>query len=296
MDEALVVFDGHSMMHRCFHAGKRQLALDGTEVGAALTLLDQLVRLLGKMRARHLVMAFDPGGPLLRHRIAPDYKSTRKPTDPELLPQFAVIREAVEALGIPTVCVDGYEADDCIATLTHRARAEGLPTWLVALDKDLFQLVTDEAPTVRMFVLASKEVIDEAAVTERIGVTPRQALDYFALVGDSGDHIAGVKGVGPKAAATLLGAFGSLDGIFAHLDDIPLLDLRGAGRLPLRLLDGKADAERARQLLALHRDVPLPFGSLRDDRRWTGPSAGADAVFAALDDDRALTAARRLRP
>ena len=80
MSESLVVFDGHSMMHRCFHAGKRQLDLAGHEVGAVLTLLDQLVRLLGKMRARHLVMTFDPGGPLFRHQLAPDYKSTRKPT------------------------------------------------------------------------------------------------------------------------------------------------------------------------------------------------------------------------
>ena len=294
MSESLVVFDGHSMMHRSFHAGKRQLDTRNREVGAVLTMLDQIVRLLGKMRARHLVMAFDPGGPLHRHELAPDYKAHRKPTDPELLPQFDIAREAVEALGIPTVRVEGFEADDAIASLTDRARSEGLPTWIIGLDKDLYQLVTDEDPTVRMFVLATKEVIDEAAVSDRIGVPPRAALDYYALVGDSGDHIAGVKGVGPKAASTLLQAFGSLDGIFDHLDDIPQLDLRGAGRLPLRLLDGRGAATHAQQLLALRRDVPLGFASLRQELLWRGPAAGADALFAELDDDRALVGARRL--
>ena len=296
MSDALVVFDGHALMHRAFHAGQRQLAADNREVGAVLTLCDHLVGLLGKMRARHLVMAFDPGGTLFRHELAPDYKSTRKPTDPELLPQFEWVKEAVAALGVPTVCVEGFEADDCIATLVDQARAEGLPTWIIGLDKDLYQLVTDTDPTVRMFVLSSKKVIDEAAVVERLGVPPSAALDYYALVGDSGDHIAGIKGVGPKAASTLLQAFGSLQGIFEHLDDIPLLELRGAGRLPLKLLDGRDAASRARQLLTLRRDVPLGLGTLRTTLHWTGPTADADAVFGALGDDRALRVARSLSP
>jgi DNA polymerase-1 len=292
MSDALVVFDGHALMHRAFHAGQRQLAADGREVGAVLTLCDHLVRFLSKMRARHLVMAFDPGGPLFRHDIAADYKSTRKPTDPELLPQFDWVKEAVQALGVRTVCVDGFEADDCIATVVHQARAEGLPAWIIGLDKDLFQLVTDDDPPVRMFVPSTKRVVDEAAVAERLGVPPAAALDYYALVGDSGDHIAGIKGVGPKAATALLQAFGSLEGIFDHLDDIHRLDLRGAGRLPLRLLAGRDAAHLARRLLALRTDVPLGLGSLRTTLRWMGPSAEADAVFAALGDDRALRVAR----
>mgnify|MGYP000253237467 CR=1 FL=1 len=297
MSEALVVFDGNALMHRAFHAGQRQLALDGREVGAVLTLCDHLVGLLRKMRSRHLVMAFDPGGRLHRHDLAEDYKATRKPTDPELAPQLAWARDAVRALGVPTVCVERFEADDVIATLVARAREEGLPTWIIGLDKDLYQLVTDSDPTVRMFVLSRKEVIDEAAVTRRLGVPPAAALDYYALVGDSGDHIAGVKGVGPKAAKTLLQAFGSLEGIFAHLDDIPQLDLRGAGRLPLKLLAERDAADRARALLTLRDDVPLPFdGPLATALRWTGPTAEADALFASLDDDRALRVARSLAP
>ncbi len=295
MSEALVIFDGHAMMHRCFHAGRRQLAPDHREVGAVITLCDQLVGLLGKMRARHMVMAFDPGGRLFRHDLAADYKSNRKPTDPELLPQLDWVKDAVEALGVRTVCVEGFEADDCIATLTKRARAEGLSTWIVGLDKDLYQLVTDADPTVRMFVMPSKTVIDEAAVVERLGVPPSAALDYFSLVGDSADHISGVKSVGPKAASALLQAYGSLEGIYANLDAIPLLDLRGAGRLPLRLLDGRADAERSKALLQLRFDVPVDLASVRQDLRWTGPSASADAVFADLGEDRPLRIARGLR-
>lgn len=292
-NEDLVIFDGHAMMHRCFHGGRRYTSPDGREVGALLTLCDQLAALLGKMRSRHIVMAFDPGGPLHRHALAADYKAQRKPTDPDLLPQFPWVRQAVEALGIHTVCVDGFEADDCIATLTLAARTEGMGTWIIGLDKDLYQLVTDGDPPVRMFVLPRK-VIDEAGVVDRIGVPPTCALDYFALVGDSADNITGVKSVGPKAAAALLRAYGSLEGIFANLDAIPLLDIRGAGRLPLRLLAGRADAERARALLRLRVDVPLVLDAIRTDLHWTGPRADADAVFAALGDDSTLWAVRDL--
>ncbi|MCA9489214.1 MAG: hypothetical protein KC621_04810 [Myxococcales bacterium] len=284
MADDLVILDGHAMLHKAYHAVPKREDPDGTEVGAVLAVCGQLTWLLRKMRSRHLVMALDPGGPTFRHALFADYKAHRGATPDDLGPQLARLPAAVEALGIRTVCVPGFEADDCIATLVRQGREEGFACWMVGVDKDLFQLVTDHDPPVRLFVLKTREVIDEAAVIERIGVAPSRAVDYYALVGDSSDNVRGAATVGPKAAATLLQHFPDLEAIFADLHAIPSLDTRGARRLPLRLLKARAVIELARRLVRLRDDVPLPFASLREPLAWTGPAADAGAVFAALGD------------
>ncbi len=294
--DALVILDGNAMLHACYHAVPKRMALDGDEVGAVIAVCGQLTWLLGKMSSRHVVVAFDPGGRLFRHGLAEGYKDGRRATPDDLKPQFGRVREAIEALGITTVCVDGFEADDCIATLIERGRGEGFACWMVGVDKDLYQLVTDEPPPVRLFVLKTRTVIDVAAVQQRIGVRPDQAVDYFALVGDASDNVGGVKSVGPKAAAALLQRFGTLEGIYADLHAITSLDVRGAGRLPLRLLRGRADAEKARELVRLRRDVPLELGPLQQAAAWCGPRPEADTFFADLGDATALIAARRVAP
>lgn len=290
---ALVILDGHAMLHKAWHAAPKRQGADGAEVGAVLAVCGQLAWLLRKMRSRHLVMALDPGGPTFRHALAADYKAHRAPPADALVSQLALLPRAVEALGIPTVCVPGFEADDCIATLVGRARAEGLACWMVGIDKDLFQLVTDAPPAVRLFVLKTRTVIDEAAVIARIGVPPSRAVDYFALVGDASDHVRGAPGVGPKAAAALLQRFEDLEAMFADLHAIPRLDVRGAGRLPLRLLKARDALALARRLVRLRDDVPLALGPLRESLAWRGPRPGADALFEALGDPRPLADARR---
>ncbi len=296
MSDALIILDGNAMLHKTFHATDGRVAPDGVEVGAVLGVCGQLTWLLQKMRSRHVVMAFDPGGPVFRHELAADYKGNRSETPEDLVPQLALVQEAVAALGVATVCVPGFEADDCIATLTELGREEGLACWMVGIDKDLFQLVTDAEPVVRLFVVKGRTVIDEAAVVEKIGVPPSRAVDYFALVGDASDNISGVPSVGPKAASELLKRFDSLEAIYANLHEVTSLDVRGAGRLPLRLLAGRKAAELARELVRLRTDVPLGLGDLRASTLWTGPRADADALFARLGDDRALVAARALSP
>jgi DNA polymerase-1 len=293
MTDALVILDGHAMLHRCYHAAPKRLDRRGVEVGAVLAACGQLAWLLGRMRSRHVVMALDPRGPTVRHQIDPEYKAHRAEAPEDLAPQLELLPRAVEALGVRTVCAPGFEADDVIATLVERGRSEGFACWMVGIDKDLFQLVTDEAPTVRLFVLKTRTVIDEAAVTERIGVPPSRAVDYYALVGDASDNIRGARAVGPKAATALLQRFGSLEGVFDNLLSIGQLDVRGAGRLPLRLLNARKDIERARQLVRLRRDVALDLGPLREALAWEGPRVEADALFDDLGDPAALRSARR---
>lgn len=294
MGEALVILDGNTMLHRCYHAAPKIRAPDGREVGAVLAVCGQLVWLLQKMRSRHIVVAFDPGGPVFRHAIAPDYKAGRPESPEDLRPQLDLLYEAVAAIGIATVRVPNFEADDCIATLVALGRAEGFDCWVVGVDKDLYQIITDTPPVVRLFVLKTRTIIDEAAVKERIGVLPRQAVDYFALVGDSVDNITGVPSVGPVAAAALLQRFDTLEGIYGNLHAITALDVRGAGKLPLRLLGGRKEAELARQLVRLRSDVPLDLGPLRQSTAWMGPRACAEVLFHELGDITALKAARAL--
>lgn len=294
MAEALVILDGNTMLHRCYHAAPKRSAPDGREVGAVLAACGQLVWLLKKMRSRHIVAAFDPGGTLFRHTISPSYKAGRPESPPDLRPQIDLLREAFGALGVATVCVPGFEADDCIATLTAQGRTEGFSCWVVGVDKDIYQLITDVDPPVRLFVLKTREVIDEAAVKERIGVPPSKAVDYFALTGDAADNISGVESVGPKAAEALLQRFDSLEEIYSDLHAVTALDVRGAGRLPLRLLHGRKDAELARQLVRLRSDVPLGLGPLRESAAWRGPRESAAALFEALGDGSALSTALSL--
>jgi DNA polymerase-1 len=168
-----------------------------------------------------------------------------------------------------------------MATLAARARAQGHPVWLVSPDKDLFQLVTAAPPAVRIWRPWRREIIDAAAVERALGVPAAAAVDWFALVGDSSDHIAGVRGVGPKAATTLLQAFGSLEGLYARLADVPSLRIRGAAALRERLAAGRHEAELAQRLVTLRADAPLPMAEpLAVAGRWRGPRPDADTRLA----------------
>ena len=284
------LLDGTSMLHRALHAAPPTLAADGAEVGAVLGLVSQLVALMRKARTGHWIMVFDAPGPCFRHRIDASYKAGRPPPPPELTSQLELAVSVCGALGLLTLQVDDVEADDVIATLTHLARAEGHDTWVVSPDKDLLQLVRDEQPSTAIFHPQTRQRIDEAAVMDRLGVSPAQAVAYFALTGDSSDNISGVKGVGPKAAQALISTFTSLDGVYAHLDDVPNLGVRGAKALQRKLEDGREGAYLAQRLLCLRTDVTLDIheGPLAASARWHGITPESRPLFDRLGDHQPL--------
>lgn len=280
MSEHACLIDGTAYLFRGYYSVRPMTAPDGTPVNAVAGLGNALVRVLRERRPTHVAVAFDAGRFNFRHRIDPAYKANRGDPPDDLVPQFDLARQLTEAMGLATYCVEDFEADDVLATLTTHALEARLPVLLVSGDKDLGQLLQ---PGVAQYDLGRGESWTGEDLPARMGVRWDQICDLLALAGDSSDNIPGVRGVGPKAATALLGALGSVDGIYAQLDAVAALPVRGARTLRDRLEAGRAAAERCRQLAAVRRDVPLDTGTPRGAAlRWIGPDTRRLGEFTSL--------------
>jgi len=281
--QEIVVIDGTAVLFRAYYGAPDAEAPDGTPIGAVLGTSRTLVELMGRARTTHVIIVFDAGQRTFRNDIDAAYKANRVAPPPDLVPQFDLVQEMVQALGFRTLCVPGFEADDLMATVARRAAEQGWGTWLVSPDKDLFQLIDDGPPAIRAFHWHTRTVVDAAGVVERLGVAPPLAVDFFALVGDSSDNVQGVRGVGAKAASALVNAFGDLEAIYTNLDAVPLLEVRGAKSLRDKLEAQRETAELALRLVTLDHDVAIavdePLGAWS---AWPGPVPTADAFFARL--------------
>ena len=241
------IIDGSSYIYRAFYAIRRLANSRGMATQAVYGFLTMLLKVLREKKPDYLCVVFDAPGRNFRHELSEDYKATRQSIPEELIPQIPYIKRVVTYLGAPQLELAGYEADDLIASLTRWAAPFEVDVVLVSGDKDLHQLVCD--PVVRQWDPQNDRVLDEQAVFERFGVTPRQIVDYLALVGDTSDNVRGVKGVGAKTASGLLQKWGSLENIYAHLGEVTPPSL---GR---KLSDGRLDASTSRELVSLRFDV-----------------------------------------
>jgi DNA polymerase I len=242
------LIDGSGFIFRAFHALPPLTRPDGTPVGAVLGFCNILLKLLQDHQPQRLAVIFDAGRQTFRHGIYPDYKANRPPPPPELIPQFALIREACRAFHIPLVEQEGYEADDILATYAREATQRGCEVTLVSSDKDLMQLV---GPHVRLYDPLKNRPIGEEQVIEKFGVPPGQVVDVQALIGDKSDNVPGVPGIGVKTAAELIQQFGTLENLYQHVDDIP------QPRRRTMLLDNRALAFLSKQLVTLKQDMCL---------------------------------------
>ncbi|MGA2025909.1 MAG: DNA polymerase I [Syntrophobacteraceae bacterium] len=246
------IIDGSSYIYRAFYAIRRLTNSRGMATHAVYGFVTMLLKMMRERRPDYICVVFDASGPNFRHELYDAYKATRQVTPEELISQIPYIKKAVRYLGAPQMELQGYEADDLIATLTHWASARGLEVVVVSGDKDLHQLIQD--PVVRQWDPQNDRVFTELVVLERFGVAPGQMADYLALVGDTTDNIPGVKGVGGKTASQLLTKWGSLDGIFAHLNEISPDSLRQ------KLSAGNSIACLSRELVSLRLDVLIDKG------------------------------------
>jgi len=214
-----------------------------------------MVMLLRDQSPSGMAVAFDRPEPTFRDEVVPDYKGNRPDTPDLLVPQFALVREVLAAMGIPMVEIAGFEADDVLATLATQARDAGRDVVVVSGDRDTFQLVED--PHVKVMYtrrgLSDTVVYDEAGILERTGVPPRQYPVLAALRGDPSDNLPGVPGVGEKTAAKLVTTYGDLDGILAHLDEL-------TPKLRENLAGHAEGVRRNALVIPLRRDVELPLG------------------------------------
>lgn len=212
-----------------------------------------------------------------RNDIYPAYKSNRELPPPELEYQLDACRRFTEALGIRCFASDTWEADDLIGTLAARAAVEGMPVTIVTRDKDLAQVVGEHD---LLWDYAADKVLDRAGIHARYGVWPEQFVDLQALTGDAVDNIPGVAGVGAKSAVALLAHFGDLDQLYARLDEVPWMKLRGAKRVLHKLEAGRESAFLSRELARIVRDAPLD--TTLDALAWSGIDRAA--LEAVLDE------------
>ena len=221
---------------------------DGTPVNAVFGFIKMLMKVIEDMDAEYVAVILDKGRLTFRNEIYADYKANRPPPPDELIPQFALVREATQALNVACVEMEGFEADDLIATYARRAREAGKEVTIVSSDKDLMQLV---GPGVVMWDAMKNRTIGPDQVVEKFGVGPDRVVDVQALAGDSSDNVPGVAGIGEKTAALLINEYGDLDTVLARAGEIKQPKRRQA------LLDEAEMARVSRRLVTLDDDVPI---------------------------------------
>ncbi|MCY4503930.1 MAG: DNA polymerase I, partial [Alphaproteobacteria bacterium] len=250
-DEAprhVFLVDGSGYIFRAFHGLPPMTRPDGTPVNAVYGFTTMLMKLVEDTDADRIAVVFDVARTTFRNDIYADYKANRSDPPPELVPQFALIREAVRALNLQVAELPGYEADDVIATYARRAAKIGAEVTIVSSDKDLMQLVDER---ISLFDPVKQRRIGEAEVVERFGVPPEKVVDVQALAGDSSDNVPGVPGIGVKTAAQLIVEYGDLDTILARAGEI---------RQPKRrnnLIEFADQARVSRELVLLRDDAPV---------------------------------------
>lgn len=248
----LVLIDAHALIHRAYHALPPMSTRGGQPTGAVYGFTATLLKVFSGLKPTHVVAAFDMPGPTFRHKLDPNYKAHRQKVDQELIDQFAPVRDVVEAFNIPIIDKAGFEADDIIGTLTQQLNSE-MAKVIVTGDMDVLQLVDENTSVFTLKRgLADTVLYDQALVREKYGFGPELLADYKGLCGDPSDNIPGVAGIGEKTAQELVGKYGTLENIFAHLPDLPK-------RARARLAGHEHEALDSRTLATIVRDVPVLF-------------------------------------
>ncbi len=217
------LIDGSGYIFRAYHAlPPLTRQKDGLPIGAVSGFCNMLFKLLNDMKGpekpTHLAVIFDRSEVTFRNEIYPKYKAQRPPAPEDLVPQFPLIREATRAFGAPAVDMEGFEADDLIATYAREAARRGAVVRIVSSDKDLMQLIVDDQ--IELYDPMKSKLLGPEAVLEKFGVTPDKVIDVQALMGDSVDNVPGAPGIGPKTAAELIDMFGTLEAVLERAAEI----------------------------------------------------------------------------
>ncbi len=248
--QKLAIIDAHALIHRGYHALPPMSSPMGLPTNAAYGFTAMLLKMIATVKPTHVIAAFDMKGPTFRHEQYAEYKAHRKAAPDDLVVQFDIVRDIVRAFGIPVLEKKGYEADDVIGTIVSRL-AGSIPIVVITGDMDTLQLVDEHVSVFTLKRGISDTVLyTPALVREVYGFDPIYIPDYKGLAGDPSDNIKGVAGIGTKTAKELVGAFGGLESIFEHSEEV-------SPRAKKRLVGKEKDAFASRALATIHRNVPI---------------------------------------
>ena len=250
----LILLDAYALIYRAFYALMRSPRINskGFNTSTIMGFVNTLNDILEKEHPTHIAIAFDPHGPTFRHEAYPAYKAQRDKTPEGIQESVPIIKDIIKAYGITIFEESGYEADDVIGTLATQAAEKGFETYMVTPDKDYCQLVTDHIHIIHpSHGKNNAEILGPADVIEKYGLTrPSQVIDMLGLMGDAVDNVPGCPGVGQKTAVNLIQQFGSIEGIYQHLDDIK-------GKLKEKIAESKEQVLFSKFLVTIKTDVPL---------------------------------------
>jgi DNA polymerase-1 len=251
--QLLLLFDGHALVHRAFHAlPPLTQPKTGELVNAVYGFASTLLKVFADFKPTHWAVAFDRPTPTFRHEMFEEYKAQRPATPEELRSQIKKVHQLVEAFHIPVFEIDGFEADDVLGTLSKQADEQGIETIIVTGDNDMLQVVLPRVKALAPRRTFTDTILyDEEAVEQKYGIKPEQLADLKALAGDVSDNIPGLPGVGEKTATKLLQQYGSLPGIYDHIEDIT------PSKLQDTLREYRTQAFQSKELSTIVKDVPI---------------------------------------
>lgn len=269
----LVLIDGNSLINRAFYATPPLSAKDGTPTNAVYAFVNMLVRIIGDIKPRYMLVAFDRKEPTFRHEMYADYKGTRKPMPEDLRPQIDLMKKVLDTMGISRYEQAGIEADDIIGSMAKRYKGD---TIIITGDKDSFQLV-DETTSVYFTRrgITETEIYSNENFKEKTGIEPIQIIDLKSMMGDSSDNIPGIAGVGEKTALSLVEKYGSLENLYAHIDEL-------SGKLKEKVENSKDIAYLSKTLATINVKLDIPVKD--EDMGYSFPfGAATKKLFIDLD-------------
>ncbi len=267
--DTVFILDSYGLIFREYYAFFSHPLTDskGQNVSALFGFFRNLNILLKNFNPRYFVAALDSTTPTFRHEQFKEYKANRAKTPDDLKAQFPMIEECLKVLGIPLLRVNGYEADDIIATIARRCDKAGRHCVILSADKDLQQLADDNIHMLKPDKVKTWAEADPKAIQEEWGVEPAKILDLLSLTGDSADNVPGVQGIGPKSALKLISEYGSLEGIYEHADEIK-------GAIGEKIRSGKDNAFLSKKLITLEENTPLDKGTINGQSLENSCTAG----------------------
>ena len=277
-DNTLFLLDAYALAYRAYYAFIKSPRINskGVNTSAVFGFTNTLLDVLQTENPSHIGVVFDPHGPTFRHEMYPEYKANREAMPEDMRQAIPLIKQIIEALRIPVVEVAGYEADDIIGTLAHKAANQGFTVFMMTPDKDYAQLVRNRVSVYKPGRSGGDvEIWDAAKVKEKFAVTPDHIIDLLGLMGDTSDNIPGCPGVGPKGAEKLITDFGSIEGVYEHIDELK-------GKLKENMIKFRSQVELSKILATINTQSPVEF-DVEKFKREEPDKERLESLFAELE-------------